>query len=277
MAATELLGPGCYRGYLAHIGEGSDASTHKALVAFHGQTEPSQAYVKVYCAATAPRGLANEFIGYALAKAAGLEVPAKSAILRLNPSQSLFLPSGMSPQLDTQGNVIAWCVEELSGESPKQLLTADAAAYAPLAEEIRKWPQLADTVALDDWLVNEDRNLGNLIRIGPRRFALIDHGRVCTGLAWNRPLDRAVVDTINKLALIAWGNPLTKEAPPPSHSQLFESINKLAEALASAEIELDHWLPQLMGPEDESDVRGFLDVRTSFLPPHYQAEFGLIA
>ncbi|MGX2088596.1 hypothetical protein ACWJLF_15705 [Xanthomonas axonopodis pv. maculifoliigardeniae] len=277
MAATQLLGPDSYRGFLADVGDGADALTHKALVTFHGVTAPVQAYVKIYCTVAAPRGLVNELIGYALAKATGVDVPNRSAILLMNSEQAKFLPTSITPQRDVDNHVVAWCVEEAPGLSPKQIYNANNAMQGPLRDEIQKWPTLISTVVLDDWIVNDDRNMGNLIRTAPRRFTLIDHGRVCTGNSWARPLKRDTAENVNKLAGIAWGSPLVENSPRDKHAEIFETSLKSANILSTAEIDLDYWLPKLLELEDADDVKGFLEDRATTLSAHYKSCFGILA
>lgn len=272
---TELLGPTNYHTYLAGIGDGQDAYTHKALIAFH-DGPAVQAYVKIYCAVAAPRGVVNEIVGYKLAAHRGIAVPHRSAVMRLLPRQCSFLPREATPITDHDGLVVAWCVEDLGGETPKQIYNLRKAAGTAIVEDIAKWSKVPDVIALDAWLLNEDRNLGNLVRLGKGRYAVIDHGRVCTGNAWSPPLDRKRKDHRNVLAEIVWSDPVVENAPIPSCRSLIDSLGSHTAVLAAAEFELAEWLDELEGADASKDVMGFLADRAADLVPHYKAAFGLL-
>lgn len=276
MSVTQLLGPSSYLSYLGKAGDGCDANTHKARVEFEPGT-PVDAYVKVYDEGDAPKGLVNELIGYVLAKHADIDVPVRSAIMLLSNAQTGYLPDGFRPMKDASGSVVAWCVEDVGGNTPKQAFRwTEEQGLEALRDDLKKWQKLVDVVALDAWVLNEDRNLGNLVRMAPGQYAVIDHGRVCTGNAWAVPLDRARVSHTNKLALAAWDSHDVEQAPAKVRSGVLSAFEAHATVLAKADLDLLEWLPRLVEGLEEQDVKDFLQQRATSVPKHYKTAFQVL-
>ena len=259
--------------------EGRDAFTHKALIKYHDVDKVIDSYVKIYCQNVAPKGLVNELIGYTLAKRSGLSVPYRAAVLLLNSEQAAFLPPKIAPLQSSQGHVVAWCVQSLGGKTPYQAYNyADnpSEALATIREDFKKWKELPEVASLDAWLLNEDRNLGNLVRLGKGRYALIDHGRVCTGRDWMPPLERSRMAHTNKLAHIAWDDPDLAKAPKSFHVPLVESFNQHSQSLLDSETDLDYWLPKLISTVEKADVDTFLTERTTTVGNHFKGVYGVL-
>lgn len=278
-SVIQTLGPSAYGGFMELVGDGEDACTHKALVRFHGSDRALDSYVKVYCTKTAPKGFVNELIGYTLAKWGGLNVAHRAAVLLLDPAQASYLPPHMQPMLTTSGQVVSWCVQSIGGRTPLQLYrfnTDRAAALKAVRHDFKKWKDLPDVAALDAWLLNEDRNLGNLVRLGAGRYALIDHGRVCTGNSWNSPLDRLRMKHFNKLAKIAWDEDDLDLAPSEFHTPLVGSFERHEQALDEAANDLEYWLPKLISSAEEADATQFLAERVTAVRDHLKATYGVL-
>lgn len=280
MVAVETLGPEAYQGYLEPVGEGNDARTHKALVRFNNEAYGSDCYVKAYCASLAPKGLVNELIGYALAKHGGFDVPRRAAVLLLDSDQALAFGSGFNAPTTVSGHVLAWCVESLDRPTPKtvfQLSPQDVSGLPSLQADLQKWRDLPSAVSFDSWLSNDDRNPGNLVRLSAGRYALIDHGRVCSGNAWQSPLDKAEMGRINLLALWAWSAGAMQFVPRDQQLPLITSFDRHGEALEKAASDIDYWLGELVDPVEKADAEAFLDERVSTVREHLSQTFGMLA
>jgi hypothetical protein len=222
--------------------------------------------------------LVNEIAGYVLAKGDGLPVPERAAVLFLTPEQAAFLPSEVEPYKTQSGHIIAWCVQSVGGQTPLQTfnLCGDASGYSTLLEDFSKWANLPNVVSLDAWLLNEDRNMGNLVRLGTGKYALIDHGRICTGNSWYAPLDRAKMKHLNKVAMVAWGDHDIDNAPSRYRPSILAACDKHEQTLADTLIDLEYWLSQFLIPAERGDVEGFFGDRTSTLGAHLRAAYGML-
>lgn len=280
MAVVQTLGPSAYLGFLEEVGEGRDARTHKALVQFHNEPSPSDCYVKTYCSRLAPKGLVNEVVGYALAKHGSFDVPRRAAVLLLDEEQARCFGTDFEPYRTKSGHVLAWCVESLGHPSPKsmyRLSPTDIRGLSALRMDLKKWTDLPDAISFDAWMLNDDRNPGNLIRLAEGRYALIDHGRVYGGNAWTTPLDRSVMDKINILALWGWEIELAKDAPKAHQAQLVNSFERHVSALEKASVDVDYWLGLLVHPKEKDDAEVFLEERVTSVPEYLRQSFGMLS
>lgn len=233
----------------------------------------------MYCVDQAPRGLVNELIGYVLAKHDGLSVPYRAAVLLLEDHQLSAMPAGLNPLRTMDSHIVAWAVQSLGGKSPYQVYNysrGSCAALAAVRKDFQKWKDLPAAASLDAWLLNEDRNLQNLVRLGTGNYALIDHGRVCTGNGWSVPLERAKMPHKNKLALIAWDDIALENAPKNYHVPIVERMAQHHGTLSHSEPDLDYWLPQLLTSSERDDVDVFLSERTSTVKAYFKASYGVL-
>jgi hypothetical protein len=234
-------------------------------------------YVKVYCKSKAPKGTINEIAGYALAKGDGLAVPQRAAVLLLSQEQAAFLPSGVSPHVNRNGLVVAWCVQSIGGTTPVQAFNLMAASgLQTLREDFAKWNHLPQVVSLDAWLLNEDRNMGNLVRTGPGRYALIDHGRICTGNAWSTPIDRAKMKHQNKVAWAAWGDPDIDNAPPNHRSSILAACARHKRTLEETVNQLELWFAAFLSSPEKDDLQGFFGDRAYTVGTYLRQSYGVL-
>lgn len=278
-SVVQTLGPDCYKTYLEPAGDGRDAVTHKALVSFHDSGVPQDTFVKVYCGRQAPKGLVNEIAGYVIAKADGLAVSERAAVLLLRPEQAAFIPPTVTPQTNSDGLLVAWCVQSIGGQTPTQAFNLSPECFAGiprLQEDFAKWPQLPQAVSLDAWLLNEDRNTGNLVRLAPGRYALIDHGRICTGNSWVAPLDRQKMKHENKLARVAWNQPDIDHAPLKHRSSILAATDRHSHTLDNILIDLEYWLSTLLVEPERHDAEGFIADRTITVGTHLRTAYGVL-
>lgn len=51
-------------------------------------------------------------------------------------------------------------------------------------DALNKWPQTARLIAFDEWVANEDRNLGNFIITPNNNIVVIDHSNLPCEMLW---------------------------------------------------------------------------------------------
>lgn len=237
---VDLLGDRNYRAFLERVDEGQVALTHRASIMFHdGKTVPCHA--KLYISGDCRRGLVNEVIGHILGKAAGLPVAQRAGIVMCTVAPlSIAYPELQWGSLGTARYPL-WVAQTFDGKSPAQLFTT---ATPALRQDLNKWEQLCEAVGFDAWVANVDRNIGNLIRIGPGMYGLIDHGRLCGSDRWEADsLDAARFDHVNRLSWISWKKP---HPPDPHKGAVLKACAGWRQAIAEAETALDVWLPRLL-------------------------------
>lgn len=278
MSVVQTLGPDSYLGFLERVGEGRDAKTHKALVRFHDSQIPADCYVKAYCSRSAPKGLVNELIGYALTKCGGFDVPNRAAVILLDDGQVNQFTADIEPQRSADGRIVAWCVESLGAPTPMTTygLPSNGPGFLSFKDDLARWGDLADVAAFDLWVLNDDRNPGNLVRLGRGRYALIDHGHVCSGNSWIAPLDRTDMRPLNKLAWFAWNAKELDGAPQKQHAQIVSSFDRHCIALNKAAEDLDYWLSLLVNPQERDDAEAFLQERLATVREHLRTTFGML-
>lgn len=171
--ATHYLTP------LAPVEAGACYS-HLAQVDFDGHV--AVAYVKLDQPNTA--SLFNEAIGYAGCRMLDIPAPSHAAILEVEPHQLAGLPSIPAWVASARGPLMAWATEDMGGRSLAQW-------YKSTGDEDQIWSAVLESSiapklsAFDEFFANVDRNAGNILQLGPRRFAAIDHGQVLSGPFWH--------------------------------------------------------------------------------------------
>lgn len=227
-----LLDSGHYLAPLEPVNEGAQF-THMARVNFAG--EIATAYVKLY-----PRdsgGLIGETLGYVAAAAHDIPRPQHAAILQLWPEQLAGLP--LPPWLDaSEGAINAWCCERVPGKSLEHY-------YRCGEQDDDLWRQVltslnaAAIVGIDEWIANRDRNNGNLIRLSPKVWAVIDHGEALGSQLWpqTQPQDFGISQ------LLQHANDLLKE---DRRKTLRSGVLNAATTHQALVVDLEPLLPQLL-------------------------------
>ena len=172
--------------------------------------------------------LINEALGYVLAKSCGLTVPSTAGIIMLDREQ---IPSSLWPELDKaagrhqQEDYFCWFSQDMQFPSLKQrhlsgsqLTSLHDRRLKRLSLELAKNPDSPKVIAFDGWLMNSDRNAGNLLASGPNSLTLIDHGRILNFPNWTPGRTGTFPDPcINRLqSLIDLHNPHWSEKLPNS-------------------------------------------------------------
>lgn len=236
-----LLEPERYKRPIAALAEGKRALTHLALIDIDGTLR--RCYVKAFATDDAQpadrpwRCLLNEIVGYTVAHHAGLPQP-HAGLIRLQREQLLLL----FPKARIQEDGIV-CFVSVEAHDPANSTTGMAkalfSALADLQQELLGWKRFAAVMAFDTWLANVDRNTGNLIRIGPREFSIIDHSDVLTGPRWRAEDLDGSMDFPNKILDLAFK---ADALPLPIKSAIVDSATRLWHVYRKAEPELAFWL-----------------------------------
>jgi len=150
------------------------------------------------------------------------------------------------------------------------------AGFSVLQADFARWKNLSKVVSLDAWLLNEDRNMGNLVRMGVGRYALIDHGRICTGNHWAVPIDRARMKHTNKLALVAWGNADIDSAPNQARASILQACDGHSSAYMLSLPALQRWFVDLIQEDESKDAQGFFAERSGSVGRHLRTAYGVL-
>lgn len=230
-------------------------------------------YVKIYPDLEGrSRALANEITGYVLANRFGLAQPPTACVIRA-PLSKLHLAQAPRRHLwlrelaRERQTYPAFCTQAMQAPTPWHHY--GGAVTDALRNDLRKWPDASKAMAFDEIITNLDRNLRNLLRVGPGQYALIDHGRLVTPSGhWNkadldpalRPFNRLLQILYDEPALAANGMIAAAE-----HSTL----------LLAGMHEVRHWLAHLLPPELQSAFQDFIQKRTILAPDTIAARYAL--
>lgn len=119
--------------------------------------------VSVYIRIGRPAALMAELLFATIARAAGL--PAAQPFVANIPATAFPLNSDITPR-----GLVAFAALDAGGTA-FSIMINDGGDGAKL---IRDWPALGAVAATDEWLLNSDRNLGNLV-YSNKQITLIDH------------------------------------------------------------------------------------------------------
>lgn len=206
------------------------------------------------------RALANEITGYVLANRFGLAQPAPACVIRA-PLRQLALSSAprrhgswLRVLTKCRDTWPAFCTQAI--QSPTPWHHYGGSLSEALIQDLRNWPDAAKTMAFDEIIANLDRNLRNLLRIGPGQYALIDHGRlVTTDGHWTAgDLDPAL-QPVNRLLRILYDD------PAPAANAMVAAAERSTLLLAGLH-EVQHWLQHLLPVEQQAAFHAFLQTRT---------------
>lgn len=174
------LGSVAYLGFLEWMpsDDGHTSSVHAAEIhhPVHGRTEVCVKLFQPRPDTPNHRGLINEVTGWMMANILSIDQPKAPAVIHV-PLSKLKNRKGWLRSLPA--DVTHWpgfCTERLNAKSA-------AVAYGnrltpALTADLQAWPQLAAAVLLDEHIANIDRHANNLLRTGPKKFAVFDHDRL---------------------------------------------------------------------------------------------------
>jgi hypothetical protein len=166
----------------------------RAKIRINGDSE--RCYLKplpdfIVCPSTgklvANQEIVSEALGYILASTSGLSTPSIAGVIALGADQ---LPDEVLSDLAKMGGAkqtsyLCWFSKDMEHPNLKQrhlnginLQVFEERRLRRLALLLAKHADSAKIVAFDDWLINSDRNLGNILQAALSTLMLIDHGRI---------------------------------------------------------------------------------------------------
>lgn len=185
-------------------------------------------------------GLVNEITGYILAKACSLPVPKYAALIQTS-----------NNQFDIKDNsFISWsfATSALNGQTPQSLYDlGDITGCKTLLDHIASWKNIAKTIAFDDWIANEDRNLGNIVVEDKNNISLIDHSNIPINLSWKAEELNPLYIATNKLNQSLYNS----KCPLPIKSKISEANSEHIECYQQVQDELTFWWDLLLMKDNE--------------------------
>lgn len=140
------------------------------------------------------REITSESLGYVLAKSAGLATADAAGVIAL---EREMIPGDVLEKLDAithdgpQDSFLAWFSQDMTYPNlVEKFVDAPWNAFQQkrtkmLVEKMSKHADAPMVVSFDEWMLNSDRHLGNLL-IGPKgRLYFIDHGRIFCYPSWD--------------------------------------------------------------------------------------------
>jgi len=220
------------------------------------------AYAKLYpFDGGSNRGLVNEVTGYLIARAMGITQPASAFIAQI-PIKKISQPkhAWLRQARKLTDTYPAFCTERLDGKS--------AAYRVPdidlpiVIDDVRQWKELPHAVAMDENIAHTDRHLNNLIRLGRRRYAIIDNGILASPPgAQHWTLDDLKPHAMfnNRLSSVAY-----KDTPDTKATDIILDRGKHhALWIDHALPELDLWWSRLLTHDEHQAFRVFIISRTN--------------
>ncbi|GAA78513.1 hypothetical protein [Pseudoalteromonas sp. BSi20495] len=179
--------------------------------------------------------LVNEITGYIIANGCSLSIPGKVGIINL--SDNLF-----STQLNQDPNqkYHEWCivVSAVNGKTPNSYYPDQMSKCKALINILAGWELLADAISFDDWVANQDRNLGNFVIESKNKIYLIDHSNLPVSLNWEPSQLVATQEYENQLINIL--NYFT-HMPLPIKSSICSATSKHASIYNNVIDDLEYW------------------------------------
>lgn len=260
----KIASPG-FRGFIAWT-DGDDRHQNPVFIASfeHPVEGYIEAYVKLYPHQNGlNRGLVNEITGYLYGHA--LQVPqpdhAFLAEIPLNRLRNIdqHLPTGhwLHGALKTTNTWPGFCSSRLDGKSAA-VHVPDTEIYA-VREDIAAWGDLPRAVAMDENIAHVDRHFNNLIRLGRKKYAVIDNGRLVNGNSERWTCDMLDPSALyrNRLSEHVWAHRPADE----TISAMIDFAQRHQAAFATIKQELEYWL-RLLLPKEHADFNSFLSSRT---------------
>lgn len=213
-------------------------------------------------------GLVNETTGYILAKHSNLPVPSKAGLIKVNPN------SFPNPN---EYNEWAFVISEAPGSTPGSFYDNGALEHCKsLMDLVANWSKVSDTITFDDWVANQDRNLGNLVVAGVNDIFLIDHSNLPFTLNWQIKDLSPSRQSKNILAQNLWGFECT---PLPVKAKISFASTEHTAIFTRALDDLNFWWNALLvnSPEYVNALKEFLCKRAEQSQDRISANHGMLA
>ncbi|ENV48120.1 hypothetical protein P255_00999 [Acinetobacter brisouii CIP 110357] len=241
-------------------------------------------YIKVYPTHDRIRKLCNELTGFTLGKALGILQPDNAALI---PLSKLFYKD-FSDVVDLNSNETVWawvtteCGQSVKGifhlndfenlfkNDPDNAIAKLIQAYSLVCNQ----KNLPNIIAFDDFIANDDRNIGNVVMIGDGNMGIIDHGEILGSVNWFSDLlalDKTLAFN-NKLLNILNDQPSVKTQTKFTTKHLaVEAANKHKDAFISVQDILTTWWKNLLEVSNipTNDQPKYIEYLKDFL--HYRS------
>ncbi|WDQ09581.1 hypothetical protein [Klebsiella grimontii] len=223
-----------------------------------------QCYVKIF-AEKQGIGVFNEILGYLLTKAEELPVAPKAGVLILPEELKNEIPFPVAP--------VAFLTSKINGNSPSSFYNlGQLLKFESLCKVIDGWERLPQTIAFDEWVANQDRNLGNVIIDANLDVTLIDHSNLPVDLVWTTALLDVEIEPRNVLS-DAFRN-------APNLPQKMEIIRGALKQFASLNLvrdEIIFWANHMLDNERREKLLLFLESRAKLSKARLSKKYGLLA
>ena len=213
--------------------------------------------VNVYVKDLVLQELINEILVYIVAKS--LNLPVVDSFLGIVDSATLSLKK--APTASKNQSFVFLSKISSAKDMKFHVLSACDKMNKKISEDLLEWLLLGPSLALDAWVANVDRNLGNILYAGPQEFMLIDHGQSFGGprnwgnadLGAHKEFDCKLSQIVNKFGATQAQRKLLQDKASETKSD----IDKLPIATIISK------LPAIKGMEDVDvkRMRNFLEQR----------------
>lgn len=251
-SSLEPIGKASVSTLLGRMNEGRDSETYKAeLLDAAGKTVTG--YVKL---SLDPRKIIAELATAQVGRALGLRIPRPYVAIL----DTADLREEFGSAFTNRGVMVCFASEQ-AGKRSYSLERGLRNPSQALKAALEKQFDLGGTIALDELVANDDRNLGNVIYApGKQEFWLIDHGRAFTGTYWAMwGLDDPAVAVRNQLAdesAHVWDQAERKAIIDKAR----ELVNKCA-MLCLDDLDLDGYFVKIDTSTDRQEIITFLRER----------------
>lgn len=266
MPSIAFVGSTGYLAFLERVKESEECYTHVAQV-HTTEFGTDIAYIKFYPDEIRDsKGLVNEAIGHLVAKALGVPIPAYGIILLLDRVRLVEAHPALNQLLPSNRMWPAWVSQRVHGVSVRR---PDAKSM----ELLKKWPLLPRLIAFDDWLLNSDRSLRNLLQQRTGEFVAIDHGHIFGGVRWDQSLLTPDMPFQHPFVMELWnGNP-----PSDVSSKILEAAQGHHEAYTRMRPDLDDLLDKLLENQgDRNQLRALIEHRAAHSYDRIKKSLGVL-
>ena len=259
----ELLNQASLKSVLSRPNEGLMALTLLCLVEWPDGVQ-RQCYVKIFSQAQG-LGVFNEILGYLLTKAEELPVAPKAGVL--------ILPEELKKEIAFPAAPIAFLTSKIHGNSPSSFYNlGQALQFESLCKIIDGWEKLPQTIAFDEWVANQDRNLGNVIIDANLNVTLIDHSNMPIDLDWTIPMLDAEIEPRNVLSDF-----FRSTANLPQKMEIIRGASKQESSINLVRDEVRFWAERLLDNEQRENLMLFLERRAKLSNARLSKKYGLLA
>jgi hypothetical protein len=270
------LGAAAYIGFLEWVSkrDGHTGCVHAAEV-MHPTKGRMEVCVKMFNnAGRGHRGLINEVTGWLLASLLDVKQPATAMVISV-PLDRLK-PFGGPVIKDIPKGTTHWpafCTERINAKGAA--VEFENCLPPVLKAEIAQWSYLAHTISLDEFIGNADRHANNLLRLGPKDFAAIDHDRLACAAPGDSDWNVATLDRARQ-----FDNQLFRKIGLTNnriHHLMFSTIEHQTLNLREHMGELAYWAETLVQDKaDRAAWLGFIEHRAWILIDLMRKRLGML-